>query len=103
MATLRTAPVNRGEGDRPDGCRPHTFDHMWSQILRFYFSLQEGYGLEREPYTAEDAQARTNIEVTNIRDDTIVKALFVECKAPRSATATKTQWEKRRPNWKTIC
>ncbi|OQE16857.1 hypothetical protein PENFLA_c026G08864 [Penicillium flavigenum] len=54
----------------------------------------EGHGLQREPYTTEDTQARTNIEVTNIRDDKIVKALFVERKAPRSAIATMTQWGK---------
>ncbi|KAJ6178514.1 hypothetical protein N7519_008975 [Penicillium mononematosum] len=54
----------------------------------------EGHSLQREPYTAEDTQARTNIEVTNIRDDKIVKALIVERKAPRSATATMTQWKK---------
>lgn len=81
-----------------------TFDRIWSHILRFYFPLREGYGLEREPYTAEDAQARTNIEVTNIRGDKIVKAFLLSArgKAPRSAIATKTQWKKARPNWKRI-
>lgn len=57
---------------------------MWTQILRFYFPLQKGYGIEREPYTTETARARANIVVTNARENGINKVLFVECKSSKA-------------------
>ncbi|KAJ5518706.1 hypothetical protein N7453_001128 [Penicillium expansum] len=74
------------------GCKEDKVDHMWTQILRFYFPLQQGYGLEREPYTSETTQARANIVVTNVRENSINKVLFVECKALKYKNATPTKW-----------
>lgn len=63
---------------------------------------------EREPYIAENAQARTNIDVTNIRDDKFVKVLFVECKALSARLRglrlrLRRSGSRQRPNWKGIC
>ncbi|KAJ5836285.1 hypothetical protein N7447_002311 [Penicillium robsamsonii] len=70
------------------GCKEDKIDHMWTQILRFYFPLQEGYGIEREPYTTETTRARANIVVTNVRENRTNKVLFVECKPLKAKIPT---------------
>ncbi|CAI7652899.1 unnamed protein product [Penicillium viridicatum] len=66
----------------PDAIKKEIFeiahDHLWTQIPRFHFPLQQGYGLEREPYTSEITRARAKIVVTNVRQTTIITVLFVE-------------------------
>jgi hypothetical protein len=34
-------------------CLEKCIDHLWSQILRFYFHLDDNYGVEREAHTGE--------------------------------------------------
>jgi hypothetical protein len=56
------------------------WNNGWSQILPFYFYLDDKYGLEREAHTGEGSLARTNMLLENIRHRNIEKAVFVECK-----------------------
>lgn len=81
--------------DRVDlGSREDRDDHLWTQILRFYFKISENYGIERESYRDEWSLARTNIVLTNIRGGEIKKAIFVECKRRNRSgrDATNHQW-----------
>ncbi|KAJ5993264.1 hypothetical protein N7451_008988 [Penicillium sp. IBT 35674x] len=71
--------------------REDRVDHLWSNVLRYHFPLSEGFGLERETYTAEDALRRINIVVTNVLSGAINKTLFVECKRP--AILTEGIWD----------
>lgn len=66
------------------GCREDRLDHMWSQILQFYFPLTNGdFGIERETYTSEAGRGRVDLIVTKLRRSTLVKVLFLEAKRPR--------------------
>jgi hypothetical protein len=54
--------------DRIDrGSREDRSDHLWTQILRFYFEMSDNYGIEREGYRDESSLARTSVVLTNIR------------------------------------
>jgi hypothetical protein len=76
------------------GSREDRADHLWTQILRFYFEMSDNYGIDRESYRDEESLARTNIVLTNIRGGEIKKAIFVECKRPNPSGryATNRQW-----------
>lgn len=60
------------------------------------FPLQQGYGLELEPepepYTSENSRAPANIVATHVRQGSIKKVLFVECKSMRAKTTSVTAW-----------
>ncbi|KAJ5682659.1 hypothetical protein N7462_005824 [Penicillium macrosclerotiorum] len=75
------------------GCREDRVDHLWTQILRFYFPLSGNFGIEREPYTSETSRGKVDIVVTGLIDDKIYKLLFFEAKRPshtmRSRLVTK--------------
>jgi len=58
-------------------------DHMWSQILQFYFPLANGsFGIERETYASEAGRGRVDLIVTKLRRCTLIKPLFLEAKRP---------------------
>jgi hypothetical protein len=77
-------------------CPEKNIDHLWTQILRFYFHLNDNYSVEREARTGEGSMARTNVLLTNIQHRHIEKAVFIECKrlTTKAKTATNNKWKK---------
>ncbi|KAJ5368983.1 uncharacterized protein N7496_008743 [Penicillium cataractarum] len=61
-------------------CREDRVDHMWTQILLYYFSIDQPFGIEREVYTAETELRRVDLVVTSVRGNQIYKTLFLEAK-----------------------
>lgn len=86
-------------------------DHVWTQILRFYWPITANYGIEREPYAAENARTKADLVLTTTSMNKIVKCVFVECKRHNAHIgdgdwkSSKTQlerfirrWEERSPS-----
>ncbi|CAI7654719.1 unnamed protein product [Penicillium manginii] len=76
-------------------CREDRVDHMWTQILRYYFHVNEFYGIEREVYTTEIGRGRVDLMVTGIHLGEIYKTLFLEAKRPPapSRNITRNSWD----------
>ncbi|KAJ5175636.1 uncharacterized protein N7482_001513 [Penicillium canariense] len=67
------------------GCLEDRVKHLWTQILRHYFPLEENYGIEREPYASESGLGAVDLLVTGLLRREIYKVLFLEAKrAPSS-------------------
>lgn len=74
------------------GTREDRVDHVWTQILRFYWPITANYGIEREPYAAEHVGTKTDVVLTTSSAKRIVKCLFVECKGHK-ATILPSDWK----------
>jgi hypothetical protein len=74
------------------GCREERVDHLWSQILSFYWPISANYGVEREPYASETSRTRANLVLTNNQMGKIYKCLFIECKRPHESV-NEDLWE----------
>lgn len=46
-------------------CREDRVAHLWTQILRCYFPLDDLFGFEREVYTTETGRGRVDLMVTD--------------------------------------
>lgn len=76
-------------------CREDRVDHMWTQILRCYFHIEDLFGIEREVYTTETERGRIDLMVTSVHREEIYKTLFLEAKrspAP-SRSITTNAWD----------
>ncbi len=65
-------------------------DHVWTQILRCYFDIENEFGIEREPYTTETELGRIDLIVTSVHRMQIYKTLFLEVKRSPKPTRSIT-------------
>ncbi|KAJ6133147.1 hypothetical protein N7471_008362 [Penicillium samsonianum] len=72
--------------------REDRVDHVWTQILRFYWPITANYGIEREPYAAENARTKADVVLTTMSMNKIVKCVFVECKR-HNADIENSDWD----------
>lgn len=71
--------------DVTPNCLEEKIDHLWLNILQFYFSLSSGFGCEREATIATRAKIRANVTVSLVRNRKKAKVVFVENKRPSKA------------------
>lgn len=76
-------------GTRANGAPPREVqvDHLWSRILKYYFEQEDtapDFDVQRESYTTDQGQKRTNVAVANFRGEPPRehKVLVVEAKRP---------------------
>lgn len=62
-------------------------DHLWTNLLAYYFPSSENYGIEREAYIKSQSKTKANVCVSTLGRRPIFKAIMVENKRP-SESAT---------------
>lgn len=67
------------------GSREAEVDHLWTNLLGFYFSEQNDYGVLREAYIRARSQSRANVCVCTLHRRTITKVIVVENKRASEA------------------
>ncbi|KAJ5813847.1 uncharacterized protein N7503_000597 [Penicillium pulvis] len=60
-------------------------DHLWTNILAYYFPISERYGVEREAYIRSRSQTKANVCVSTLSRNLMFKAIIVENKRASSS------------------
>lgn len=63
-------------------------DHLWTNLLAYYFPTVEDYGIEREAYIVPRSQARANVCLRTLIDNSITTVIMVENKKPTTAQSS---------------
>jgi hypothetical protein len=53
------------------GCPEDRVDHVWAQILSFYWPVSANYGVKREAYVSKTSQTKVNVVLTNFQNGRI--------------------------------
>lgn len=70
------------------GSREVEVDHLWTNLLAYYFPITQDYGVEREAYVRSRSETRANVCVSTMTHRDMHKVVMVENKrATRSQTA----------------
>lgn len=62
-------------------------DHLWPQILSFYWPGTSNYAVETEPYASETSLT-ANVALTTLHQAKIYKCLFIECNRSKQTAET---------------
>ncbi|CDM32090.1 unnamed protein product [Penicillium roqueforti FM164] len=77
------------------GTREVEVDHLWTNLLAYYFPTTQTYGVEREAYIRSRSQTRANVCVSTLSDGKMFNVIIVEKKkasTSRSAHPTPGSW-----------
>ncbi|KAL2706081.1 hypothetical protein AAEP93_001331 [Penicillium crustosum] len=55
-------------------------DHLWTNLLAYYFPVTEDFGVEREAYIRSRSQTRANVCVSTLVHNSISKVIMIESK-----------------------
>ncbi|OQE18073.1 hypothetical protein PENFLA_c022G10726 [Penicillium flavigenum] len=50
------------------GCLEDRVEHVWAQILSFFWPVSANYGVEREAYVSTTSQSKANVVLTNFQN-----------------------------------
>lgn len=70
-------------------------DHLWTNLLAYYFPVPEKYGVEREAYIRSRSMTKANVSVSTITNGSMYKVIMVENKrasTSRAGTPPPSSW-----------
>lgn len=67
--------------------REAEIDHLWTNLLGYYFPPVEDFGIEREAYIQPQSQIRANVSVKALINNSRTTILMIENKRPSAAVS----------------